>query len=134
MISEKALNFYIHTFTSNFVLPEYIDPWRFGLANTDNYSTEISGWDFWDDDVVYIDNCKEINSYEDIVKNEKIIKALENLALVISIGHDSYSLSVRLLKEIVFGEVYLLEGIVIVDPTHLCLVYNHDGGIKLCSI
>lgn len=58
---------------------------------------------------------------------------MNTLVLLIKLGHDEFCQSVCLLSQILNHEIYVLEGIVIIEPMRLALVFNHDGEIKLCQ-
>lgn len=94
---------------------------------------DLSTWDIWEIDNIEVGKCTEWNDGYYLIKNVDMINQhLDSIVLVVQFGHDDYKISYQLLKQIINGEIYILEGLVIINPK-IALVFNHDGGILICE-
>ncbi|MGX5173794.1 hypothetical protein ACUR5C_07205 [Aliikangiella sp. IMCC44653] len=127
--------FYIKNFIENFLKGSHKPNWLKALSSFDELVwNELSAWQFWEDDFI---STEEKLDWEDNIYNltnlSSIQKQLDRICVVIRLGHDNACIQDVMLSEIINSEIYILEGIVIIEPLRLALIINHDGGILVCE-
>ena len=131
----KHQQFFIQSFTGTFLTKERSDLWNSVLLEMESkYWDKITPWDLWDEQYSIIKYCKEWRSDLRTLSTTSFISKYINLiVLIVYIGHDRGRIEYRMLSEIFSKEVFILDGIVIIEPYHLALAINHDGDICVCQ-
>ena len=132
---KKHEKYYIQEFILNFVKKKNQEEWlNCALSPDIDMLSRLSAWDFWDDSKTDQSACSEWSNNIYKLQNSPFIREyLNRICVTIKLGHDQAGVEARMLSEIINSEIYVLEGVVIVDPEKLALVFNHDGGIVICS-
>jgi hypothetical protein len=135
-IINRHRKFYIKRFVETFLIKKYRSKWLDILLKFDKSTwSELSAWDFWDDNFISNGSGKELQGRLNELANHDYIRSmLDRICVVLSFGHDEPNIQEMMLSEIINSEVYILEGIVIIDPMKLALVINHDGGVYICKV
>lgn len=131
----KHQRFYISSFIETFLLEKRRILWSDTLLKMDTlYWNKVSAWDLWDENYSIVEYCKEWNGNLRTLLETPFIKRYKNtIVLIIYVGHDNGRIEYRMLHEILLKEVFILEGIVIIEPYCLALAINHDGDICVCQ-
>lgn len=131
---KKHEKYYIQEFIRIFVKVKSQKEWlNYALSPDIDNLSELSAWDFWDENKTDQSMCIEWKNNVQSLKNEVFIKDILNrICVVLKLGHDQVSIEEHMLLEVLNGEIYIFEGIVIIDPQNLALVFNHDSEIAIC--
>ena len=131
---KRFQKYYVENFIKTFFRERYRRGWLNILSEPIDSWDKLSSWDFWDSEVVNTEFCKEWSGQiKDLRKREHIARNLDRICVLLRIGHDQACISELMLSEVVNHEVYILEGVVIIEPEMLAIAINHDGGVCLCE-
>jgi|GEM_PF-2950906 len=131
---KKHQRYYIQEFIHSFIKTNSQRQWLdLALSCNGDSLSELSAWDFWDDQKVESNKCSEWDSSVQNLKKEPFMKdILSRICITLRLGHDHPSIEEHMLSEILNGEIFIFEGVLIIDPQKLALVFNHDSQIIIC--
>lgn len=131
---KRAVDYYTRQFIDTFMRDNKKAQWEVLLSDkiSEEIASELSTWDFWDNESVKAKYCTNA-SIAELKALTGIQSRMDSIVLLITLGHDDFCMSFCLLSQILNHEIYVLEGVVIIQPAKLALVFNHDGEIKLCQ-
>jgi len=131
----KHQQFYIDSFIDTFLMEKRRPLWRTALLEMEPaHWNRISTWDLWDESYAIVKYCKQWNnSLHSLLETSFLNRYKNRIVLVVCIGHDKGRIEYRMLREILLKEIFILDGLILIEPYYLALAINHDGEVCVCQ-